>query len=152
MASEIAQGRWPIVGIGASAGGIEAFRGFFENMPADSGLGFVVVLHLPVDRKSILPEILSRWTSMRIVVAAEGCLVEPNCVYVPPPGVVVTFQQGRLHLHRLGVDEPRELNPITMLFNSLAAALHEDAIGIVLSGTGSDGALGLKAIKEPKAA
>ena len=142
------QERRPVVGIGASAGGIEAFRGFFENMPADSGLSFVVVLHLPVDRKSILPEILSRWTSMRVAEATDGCPVEPNCVYVPPPGVVVTFQNLRLHLHPLGVDQPRELNPITMLFNSLAAALHEDAIGVVLSGTGSDGALGLKAIKE----
>jgi two-component system CheB/CheR fusion protein len=144
---EAAKARWPVVGIGASAGGIEAFRAFFENTPPDSGLCFVVVLHLPVDRKSILPEILSRWTSMPIVEAEDGCRVEPNRVYVPPPGVVVTYQHTRLHLHRLGADEPREFNPINMLFNSLAAALHEDAIGIVLSGTGNDGALGLKAIK-----
>ena len=136
-----------VVGVGASAGGIEAFRTFFENMPSDSGLCFVVVLHLPVDRKSILPEILSRWTAMQIIEAIDGSPVEPNCVYVPPPGVVVTFQDGRLHLHPLGADEPREHTPITMLFNSLAAALHEDAVGIVLSGTGNDGALGLKAIK-----
>ena len=143
-----AKERWPVVGIGASAGGIEAFRGFFENMPPNSGLGFVVVLHLPAHRKSILPEILSRWTSMRIVEATDGCLVEPNRIYVPPPGVAVTFEDGRLRLHQLGADEPRELNPVTMLFNSLAASLHEDAIGVILSGTGNDGALGLKAIKE----
>ena len=143
-----AKERWPVVGIGASAGGIEAFRGFFENMPPNSGLCFVVVLHLPAHRKSILPEILSRWTSMRIVEATDGCLVEPNRIYVPPPGVAVTFEDGRLRLHQLGADEPRELNPVTMLFNSLAASLHEDAIGVVLSGTGNDGALGLKAIKE----
>ncbi|HEY1783882.1 MAG TPA: CheR family methyltransferase [Roseiarcus sp.] len=142
------EGRFPVVGIGASAGGIEAFKGFFENMPPGSGLCFVVVLHLPADRKSILPEILSRWTSMPIAEATDGRILEPNCIYVPPPGVIVTFENGRLHLHRLGADEPRELNPITMLFNSLATALHEDAIGVILSGTGSDGALGLKAIKE----
>ena len=141
-------GRIPVVGIGASAGGIEAFRGFFENMGADSGLGFVVVLHLPSDRKSILPEILGRWTPMRIVEATDQCPVEANCVYVPPPGVVVTVEGGCLHLHQLHTDEPRELNPITMLFNSLAVSLQEDAIGVVLSGTGNDGALGLKAIKE----
>jgi two-component system CheB/CheR fusion protein len=148
VAIETATERWPVVGIGASAGGIEAFRGFFENVPANSGLCFIVVLHLPADRKSVLPDILRRWTSMPIFEAADDCLVEPNCVYVPPPGVVVTFEHGRLHLHRLGVGQPRELNPLTLLFNSLASALREDAIGVILSGTGNDGALGLKAIKE----
>ena len=143
-----ARTRLPVVGIGASAGGIEAFRGFFENMPPDSGLGFVVVLHLPSDRRSILPELLRRWTAMPIVEATDGCAVEANHVYVPPPGVVVTFEHGCLHLHRLETGEPRELNPISMLFNSLAASLGEDAVGVVLSGTGNDGAIGLKAIKE----
>lgn len=143
-----AKERLPVVGIGASAGGIEAFRGFFENMPPDSGLGFVVVLHLPIDRKSILPEILRRWTSMPIIEATDGCLVEADRVYLPPPGQVVTFESGCLHLHRMSTAEPKELNPISMLFNSLAAALHEDAVGVVLSGTGNDGAIGLKAIKE----
>ncbi len=116
-------------------------------MPPDSGMGFVVVLHLPADRRSILPEILSRWTSMRIVEATEGCLVEANCIYVPPPGVAVLLRDGRLHLHARASDAPREPSPISMFFDSLAAALHEDAIGVILSGTGNDGALGLKAIK-----
>ena len=71
----------PIVGIGTSAGGIEAFRGFFENMPSDTGMSFVVVLHLPADRVSILPEILGRWTTMRVVEATNGCGIEANCVY-----------------------------------------------------------------------
>ena len=140
--------RTPVVGIGASAGGIEAFRGFFENMPPDSGLAFVVVLHLPIDRKSILPEILRRWTAMPGIEATDDCLVQANCVYLPPAGVVVTFRDSRLHFRRLGANEPREFNPISMLFNSLASSLREDATGIVLSGTGNDGALGLKAIKE----
>ena len=138
----------PVVAIGASAGGIEAFRAFFENMPSDSGLAFVVLLHLPVNRKSILPDILSRWTQMRVVEISEGCAVEPDVVYLPPSGIGVTFQDGRLHLHRLEENGQREPNPISMLFNSLANTLEEDAIGVVLSGTGSDGALGLKAIKE----
>jgi two-component system CheB/CheR fusion protein len=136
-----------IVGIGASAGGIEAFRKFFENMPTDSGLAFVVVLHLPPHRKSLLPDILSRWTTMPIVEATDGCTVEANTVYVPPSGATVLFRDSRLHLHPPVQDEPREPIPISLFFDSLARALHEDAIGIVLSGTGNDGALGLKAIK-----
>ncbi|WP_419759994.1 CheR family methyltransferase [Acidisoma sp.] len=137
----------PIVGIGASAGGIEAFRKFFEMMPAHSGLAFVVVLHLPANRKSLLPEILSRWTSMPIVEAADGCALEADTVYVPQAGSIVTFRDGKLHLHQPAKDEPPEPIPISVFFDSLAQALHEDAIGVILSGTGSDGALGLKAIK-----
>jgi two-component system CheB/CheR fusion protein len=137
----------PIVGIGASAGGIEAFRKFFEMMPAQSGLAFVVVLHLPANRKSLLPEILSRWTTMPIVEASDGCRVKADTVYVPPAGSVVTFRDGRLHLHHPEKDQSPEPIPISVFFDSLAQALHEDAIGVVLSGTGSDGALGLKAIK-----
>jgi two-component system CheB/CheR fusion protein len=135
-----------IVGIGASAGGIEAFKGFFENMPADSGLAFIVVLHLPHDRVSVLPAILTRLTRMRVVEVTDGLAVAANHVYVPPPGVVVTLRNGRLHL--LGLVQPREINPISVLFDSLAAQLRENAIGVVLSGTGHDGALGLRAIKE----
>ncbi len=137
----------PIIGIGASAGGIEAFRAFFETMPADSGFGLVVILHLPADRKSLLPEILSRWTSMRVVEAADGCTVEMNTVYLPPPGVAVNLRDGALHLVTPRAQEPRDATPIDMFFDSLALSLDEDAIGVVLSGTGSDGALGLKAIK-----
>ncbi len=139
--------RLPVVGIGASAGGIEAFREFFENMPSDSGMGFVVILHLPPGRKSLLPEILGRWTSMRVTEVTSGCLIEANCVYVQPAGSVLTVRNGRLHLHRPGADEPRETTPIDLFFDSLATALREDATGVILSGTGSDGALGLKAIK-----
>ncbi len=136
-----------IVGIGASAGGIEAFREFFEAMPPDTGMAFVVILHLPAARKSLLPEILGRWTAMPVVEATEGCAVEANHVYVPPAGVGITLHGGRLHPHRPTADEPREFTPIDRFFDSLAAAQQEDAIGIVLSGTGSDGALGLKAIR-----
>jgi two-component system CheB/CheR fusion protein len=136
-----------IVGIGASAGGIEAFRKFFALMTPQSGLAFVVVLHLPANRKSLLPEILRRWTAMPIVEVTDGCEVEPDTVYVPPSGAIVTFRDGRLHIHQPTKDETPEPIPISVFFDSLAQALHEDAIGVVLSGTGSDGALGLKAIK-----
>ena len=89
-------GEFPIVGIGASAGGLDAFHAFFDHMPADCNMAFVMVLHLPADRKSMLPEILSRWTSMPVKEGIDGMLIEPNCVYVPPPHAVVTLTDGRL--------------------------------------------------------
>jgi two-component system CheB/CheR fusion protein len=76
---------FPIVGIGASASGREAFHSFFHHMPADCGMAFVMILHLPAHRKSLLPEILRRWTKMRVVEGADGALIEPNRVYVPLP-------------------------------------------------------------------
>ena len=136
-----------IVAIGASAGGIEAFRLFFEAMPADSGIGFVVVLHLPADRKSMLPEIIARWTTMPVAEAADGSRVNPDHVYVIPPGHVGILREGRLRLRALAPDVPRETTPIDEFFDSLAADFGENAIGIVLSGTGHDGSLGLKAIR-----
>jgi two-component system, chemotaxis family, CheB/CheR fusion protein len=110
-------------------------------------MGFVVVLHLSADRKSLLAEIISRWTAMPVSEAADGEHVEPNRVYVIPPGYIATVQRGRLRLRHLAPDVPREATPIDQFFDSLAADLGENAIGIVLSGTGHDGALGLKAIK-----
>ncbi len=138
---------FPIVGIGASAGGLDAFHSFFEHMPPDCGMAFVMILHLPSERKSMLREILTRWTTMRVLEGGDGTLVEPNCVYVPPPHAIVTFSEGHL-----GVQQAREndrlFRPIDSFFDSLASALREKSVGIILSGTGSDGALGLKAIKE----
>lgn len=145
--SEPVAKRIPVVAIGASAGGIEAFHEFFEHTPGDSGLAFIVLLHLPINRTSLLPEILGRWTSMPIVEVTDGIEVAANHVYLPPAGVGVIYKGGRLKLLHLDESAPREPNPINMLFNSLATALEEDATGVVLSGTGSDGALGLKAIK-----
>ena len=87
---------FPIVGIGASAGGLDAFHKFFDHMPADCGMAFVMILHLPADRKSMLVDILSRWTPMRVLEGQDGALIEANCVYVPPPHAVVTLKDGRL--------------------------------------------------------
>ena len=137
-----------VVGVGASAGGLDAFRSFFEAMPADSGMAFVVILHLPIDRKSMLAEILGRWTGMRVMEGRDGTPVEPNCVYVPQPHAVTMLKEGRLSIRMPEPDAPRDFRPIDRFFDSLAAALREDAVGIVLSGTGTDGALGLKAIKQ----
>jgi two-component system CheB/CheR fusion protein len=136
-----------VVGIGASAGGLDAFHIFFEAMPNDSGMAFVVVLHLPPDRKSMLPEIIGRWTAMTVVEAADDMVLEANRVYIPPPHAHVTVRGGRLRIEVANVDAPREDRPIDGFFDSLAADLRQNAIGIILSGTGTDGALGLKAIR-----
>ena len=111
-------------------------------------MAFVVLLHLPLGRKSMLPEILARWTPMRVVEVIDGQRLEANSVYVPPPHAVVTVVGGHFRVQLPVVDDPRDPRPIDGFFDSLAADLREDAIGIVLSGTGSDGSLGLKAIKE----
>src|ERR1700728_1640517 len=137
-----------IVGIGASAGGLDAFHSFFERMPADCGMAFVLILHLPPDRKSMLPEIIRRWTAMPVIEATDGALIEPNCIYIPPPHAIVTMAHGHLGVRMAEQDDKRVLRPIDGFFDSLGAAVGEQAIGIVLSGSGSDGALGLKAIKE----
>ncbi len=136
-----------VVGIGASAGGLEAFRSFFTSMPADTGLAFVVVLHLPANRRSLLAEILQRWTTMPVREVEDGDRIRPNTVYVPPPHAVTTYRDGCLNVTKPPDDGPREFRPIDAFFDTLAAGLGEDAVGIVLSGTGSDGALGLKAIR-----
>src|SRR6516165_334550 len=137
----------PIVGIGASAGGVEALEQFFKSVPAGNGLAFVVLTHLPPDRESLLSEILGRATRMPVVDARDGERVEPEHVYVLPPSAILTIREGRLQLRRTGRAD-RERAPIDVFFNSLAEDQAEHAIGVVLSGGGTDGTLGLKAIKE----
>ena len=143
----LAEALIPIVGIGASAGGIEALRSFFENMPADSGFGFIVALHLPPDRKSMLPEILSRWTRMPVTEAQDGDLVQADRVLVVPPGCVATLVDGHLQIRFSPPGSARELTPIDVLLDSLATTHADAAIGVILSGTGHDGSLGLRAIR-----
>jgi len=139
---------FPIVGIGASAGGLTAFHEFFAHMPSDCGMAFVMILHLPPARNSLLPEILARWTPMAVMEGVDGALLQPNCVYVPPPHAVVALDEGRLSVRVFEAAEQRVPRPIDAFFDSLSASQGPNAIGIVLSGTGSDGALGLKAIKQ----
>jgi len=138
---------FPIVGLGASAGGLEAFNSFFDNMPPDSGMAFVLVMHLAPDRESRVAELLERQTEMAIHPAREGMRVEPNNVYVIQPDNVLTIGEGVLHV--TAPAPPREhRNLIDDFFCSLAAAQGRNAICIVLSGTGTDGTRGLCAIKE----
>ncbi|CAA7617948.1 conserved hypothetical protein [Candidatus Terasakiella magnetica] len=134
-----------IVGLGASAGGLEAFEAFFRNLPADTGMGFVLVSHLDPGHTSILTEILQRSTTMPVVEAADQMMVEANRVHVIPPNRDMTLCQGRLQL-RLPEQPRGQRMPIDVFLRSLAEDRGESAIGIVLSGTGSDGTQGLRAI------
>jgi two-component system CheB/CheR fusion protein len=143
----VTSARFPIVGIGASAGGIEAFRLLFGHMPPDSGMAFIVMLHRPPESNSVLSGVLGRWTSMPVLDASDGTPIEPNHVYVPPPHCIVTVADGRISAEQ-PPDKDRIYHPIDGFFDSLGTAAGELAVGIVLSGTGSDGALGLKALKE----
>jgi two-component system CheB/CheR fusion protein len=137
----------PIVGIGASAGGVEALETFFRAVPAENGMAFVVVTHLPPYHDSLLAEILGRATEMPVVNARDDEPVEAQHVYVLPPSAALTIRQGRLRLRQTAA-EGRERAPIDVFFTSLAEDQGEHAIGVVLSGGGSDGTLGLKALKE----
>jgi two-component system, chemotaxis family, CheB/CheR fusion protein len=139
---------FPIVGIGASAGGLAAFEAFFSGMPADAdpGMAFVLVQHLAPDHKSILTELIRRYTRMQVFEVEDGMEVAPNCAYIIPPNRDMAFLNGSLQL--LEPSAPRGLRmPIDFFFRSLAHDQHERAICIVLSGTGSDGTLGVRAIK-----
>ncbi len=136
-----------IVAIGASAGGLEAFRSFFAATPPDSGLAFVVILHLAPDRKSLLTEILSRWTKMPVVTVADGMVPTADRVHVVPPGYLATIRDSQLHLQLMVKEQRHDANAIDIFFDSLAVDARERAVGIVLSGTGHDGSLGLKAIR-----
>ncbi|HWQ90863.1 MAG TPA: chemotaxis protein CheB [Clostridia bacterium] len=136
---------FPIVGIGASAGGLEAFTDLLRALPLDTGMGFVLIQHLDPDRASDLTHILSRTTEMPVREVTDNTPVEPNHVYIIPPSASMSITQGVLRLH------PRPASgvfrAIDSFFESLAEDQRECAIGIVLSGTASDGTLGLEAIK-----
>ena len=137
----------PIVGIGASAGGLEALEQFLGQIPVASGLAFVVVQHLDPTHKGIMVELLQRSTLMSVVQILDGTKVEANHVYVIPPNRDLSILKGVLHL--LEPVSPRGLRlPIDHFFRSLADDRQEHSIGVILSGMGSDGTLGLRAIKE----
>lgn len=139
---------FPIVGIGASAGGLAAFEAFFSGMPThtDPGMAFVLVQHLAPDHKSILTDLIRRYTRMQVFEVEDGMMVQPNCAYIIPPNHDMAFLNGTLQLLEPTAPRGQRL-PIDFFFRSLAQDQHERAICIVLSGTGSDGTLGLRAIK-----
>ncbi len=140
--------RFPIVGIGASAGGLAAFEAFFSTMPADSdpGMAFVLVQHLARDHKSILADLVGRYTRMEVFEVEDGIEVRPNCAYIIPPNRDMFLAHGKLHLQEPTLARGVRL-PIDFFFRSLAQDQRDRAICVVLSGTGSDGALGARAVK-----
>ncbi len=148
LAGEVAAPGFPVVGLGASAGGLAAFEAFFAGMPADvePGMAFVLVQHLAPDHKSILVELIRRYTRMQVFEVEDGMPVQVNCAYIIPPNRDMAFLGGTLQLLEPVAPRGQRL-PIDFFFRSLAQDQHDRAIGIVLSGTGSDGTLGVRAIK-----
>lgn len=138
---------FPVIGIGASAGGLEAFQKFFDALPPDSGMAIILIQHLDPTHQSMMVELLAGHTPMKVQHAADGMKVERGCVYVIPPGVYLSMREGALRL-----STPRERHgarlPFDFLLRSLAEELGERVICVILSGTGADGSLGLKAVKE----
>lgn len=149
MKSKIVKQKLPeyVVGIGASAGGLEALQEFFKNVPLESGLAYVVVQHLSPDYKSLMNELLARFTNVPIQIIEDGMLLESNNIYLIPPKKNLTVFHGKLLLEDQKPSKGINL-PIDIFFRSLAADFGKKAIGIILSGTGSDGTLGIKAVKE----
>ena len=146
--AEKVAGGFPVIGIGASAGGLAAFEAFFSAIPADAepGMAFVLVQHLAPDHKSILADLIQSYTHMQVFEVADGMTVQANCVYIIPPGHDMAFLGGRLQLLEPGAPRGHRL-PIDFFFRSLAQDQHARTICIVLSGTGSDGTEGLRAVK-----
>ncbi|MCA9258999.1 MAG: PAS domain-containing protein, partial [Planctomycetales bacterium] len=130
------------MGIGASAGGLEAIERMFDHMPSDTGMAFILVQHLSPDFKSLMDELLSRWTSMPIHQGVDGVQVQPNAIYLLPPKKEMAISNGHLLLTDKDPTAPLTL-PIDHFFRSLAQDCHRRAIGIVLSGTGTDGSRGV---------
>ena len=138
-----------VVGIGASAGGLRALEELFEHMSVDSGAAFVVIQHLSPDFKSLMKELLERRTRMAIYRVTEGMELEPNSVYLIPPGKNLVLDNQKLHLLEQEERNRHGLNfPIDIFLESLAKTYAERSIGVILSGTGSDGTNGLRAINE----
>ena len=137
---------FPIVAVGASAGGIQAFQQFLKALPSDTGMAFVMILHLPAGHESLLGEILGRASGMPVHEASDGMRVEVNHVYVTAPGCELGIIEGVLQVATRGARRGQS-RPIDLFMRALAESHAHNAIGIVLSGTGNDGTLGLEEIK-----
>ncbi|NVO18849.1 MAG: PAS domain-containing protein [Bacteroidetes bacterium] len=139
--------QFPIVGIGASAGGLEALEQFLGNVPDNSGLAYVVIQHLDPTQKGLLPELLQRISGMKVLQVSDRMQVKPDCIYVIPPNKSMSILKGVLHLF-----EPVEARglrlPVDFFLCSLAEDLLDRSIAVILSGMGSDGSIGIKSIKE----
>ncbi|HEX7184166.1 MAG TPA: PAS domain S-box protein [Thermoanaerobaculia bacterium] len=137
----------PVVGVGASAGGLEALQAFFSGMPPESGMVFVVVQHFDPRHDTLMPELLAKHTQMPVRLVSDDLPVETNHVYVIPPNATLTIDDCTLRVTKPERARGRR-TPIDGFFRSLAEDQGDDAVGVILSGTGTDGALGLRTIKE----
>jgi len=137
----------PVVGIGGSAGSFQPLQEFFEKMPANTGMAFVVVLHLSPEHESTMPEIIGKWTRMQVVRAEDGTRVHANHVYVIPPGKHLHSLDGHLRLSKLESEKGKRVT-VDLFFRSLGDTHGPHATAIILSGGDSDGAIGIKRIKE----
>ena len=140
------ESRVPAVGIGASAGGVEALELLFHHLPSDTGMAFIVITHLAPDRQSLLPEIVRRFTTMEVHPVHDGAELGANCVYILPENALASVEGGRLKLRRPN-PQHRERKPIDIFLSTLAVDLGECSAGVILSGGDGDGTLGVKAIK-----
>ncbi len=136
-----------VVGIGASAGGLDALEKFFKNIPEETNLAFVIILHLDPHHIGIMPQLLQRMTSMKVSQVTDRMRIEPNSVYVIPPNKSMQILKGFLHLFDTVESKGLRL-PVDIFFRSLADDMDSQSVGIILSGMGSDGCLGVKSIKE----
>jgi two-component system CheB/CheR fusion protein len=145
--TNVANAKFPIVCIGASAGGLEALEQFLGNVAENSGMAYIVIQHLDPTQKGMLPELLQRITKLKVIQIKDRMTVKPNCVFVIPPNKTMSILKGTLHLF-----EPVEARglrlPIDYFLHSLADDWQEHSIGVILSGMGSDGSIGIRAIKE----
>jgi two-component system CheB/CheR fusion protein len=139
---------FPVVGIGASAGGLEALGIFLKHLPDPCGLACVIVQHLDPARKGMMVELLQKFTLLPVVQITDNLKIEPDHIYVIPPNYTLSIQKGILYLSAMDKSGWRRRLPIDLFFRSMADDLGEGAIGVILSGMGSDGTLGLRSIKE----
>jgi two-component system CheB/CheR fusion protein len=139
-------GGFPIVGIGASAGGLEAFTSFLSKMPVDSRMTFILIQHMDPSQPSRLTELLGRASPIPVQEVTEGTIIEPDHVYVIPPGRDMTIQNHTLKLEAQ-TKHPGLAHSIDVFFRSLAEAVQERAVAIILSGTGNDGTDGARVVK-----
>src|SRR5688572_21114215 len=135
-----------VVGIGASAGGLAALQQLLTHVPSDSSLAWVVVVHLPPDLESHLPQLLQPYTNLPVTQVSETISIDPDHVYVIPPGS--NLEAIDSHLRLAGMERHQQRRPIDHFFSTIADTYDGSAIGVVLTGTGTDGAIGIRSIKE----
>ncbi len=138
-------GKFPVVGIGASAGGLEALKTFFSKVSENSGMAYIVLIHMKADQPSVLPELLQKTTPIPVSAAKDGEAIEPNRVYTVPPDKEIKSFNGRIQLSDI-VKKGAKL-PINLFFRSLSQDQESNAVAVVLSGTGTDGSMGIREIK-----